>query len=470
MKIKSFFKTLVLLSIFLPMMGCHDHNHDNHPPAQPVLNGQFIDDIVVGLRFKNSTLSGVTDEKGNFSYVEGELVQFFVGDIFIGEALGKPVLTPIDLVPGASDETNAQVINLIRFIQTLDDDQDPSNGIIISDLITNAAFEKSINFNLSVADFETHPEMQAVLADLTSVFNETRNLVNTRDAQTHFRTSLFALLEGRYRGSFSGDDHGTWELAIDCQGKIEGISTSNEFGSNAIAGSVGIDGVAGISGTAGTSTFSGIFLFDGNVSGTWENTIDNEFGIFSGEHIIGESVFCGLGILNASFEESDPFTFFTGAGNFNTSVQEWDTTQPIGTISPSTPGNPGQFNIFTEDLPDGLNTIFTNGNGRASQVLSTLLTNNTSYQLKVGVGKSVFLNLPDAYSAELRAGGLVLASGTAIPENGKFAVISFEYATQSNDPFGEALEIHLLTNHSSSAENTVQIHWDHVRLFSRTSP
>ncbi len=470
MNIKSFCKTLLLLSIFLPLIGCHDHNHDDPNPAEPVLNGQFIDDVVTGLQFKTTTVSGTTDEKGNFKYVEGERVQFFVGDIFIGEALGKSVITPIDLVPEATDENNDQVINLIRFIQTLDEDQNPSNGIIISDLTTNAAFEKSIDFNLSVADFETHSEIQAVLADLTSGLGETRNLVATRDAQTHLRTSLFALLEGRYQGSFSGDDHGTWELSIDCQGNIEGISTSNEFASTAIVGSVGIDGIASISGVAGSATFSGIFLFDGNVSGTWENVIDGEFGIFSGERIVGESVFCGLNIENASFETSDPFTFFTGAGNFNTSVQQWNTTQPVGTISPSTPGNPIQFNIFTEDVPDGLNTIFTNGNGRASQALTVGLTNNTSYRLEVEVGKSVFLNLPDVYSAELRIGDRVLAKGTAVPENGKFKTISVEYTTQSNDPFGEALEVHLVTNHSSSADNTVQIHWDNVRVFSRTSP
>lgn len=177
-----------------------------------------------------------------------------------------------------------------------------------------------------------------------------------------------------------------------------------------------------------------------------------------------------IDVVNHSFEIHDPFMVKTVAGDFNASVVGWETTQPVGTFSPSTPSNPFGFDVFSEDVPDGVSTVFTNGNGGLSQVLQTALEENMIYKLEVEVGDRIFMNLPDSHSAELRAGGVLLASGSANPANGTFTTISFEYTTKSGDPFGFPLEVHLLTNHSSSLDDTVQINWDNVRFFSRTSP
>jgi hypothetical protein len=54
------------------------------------------------------------------------VVTFSIGGITLGSAVGQPQLTPIDLVPGAIDATDQQVTNILRFVQSLDADSDPS--------------------------------------------------------------------------------------------------------------------------------------------------------------------------------------------------------------------------------------------------------------------------------------------------------------------------------------------------------
>ena len=67
-------------------------------------------------------MSGITDGAGTFMYHEGESITFLVGDIMLGSAPGNFIMTPIDLVPGAVDETHPTVTNICRLLQSLDQD------------------------------------------------------------------------------------------------------------------------------------------------------------------------------------------------------------------------------------------------------------------------------------------------------------------------------------------------------------
>ena len=285
-----------------------------------VQQGKFVDSVVIGLSYKTATESGVTDGNGVFQYKIGEVVQFFIGDIFIGESTGKAIITPVDLVSGASDETHPQVINLIRFLQTLDEDQNPVNGIVIAELVRNAAAGRTIDFTLSEFDFETNTEIQAVLADLTTVLGQARILISAFDAQAHFRGSLLVLFAGKYEGTFSGDDTGTWEITIDNQGFITGTSVSDGFGPDPISGQIGSSGQASLSGTSGSSTFTGIFQTDGIVSGTWQD--DDGEGVFSGSRVEAIVIIPSgdLGSLNVTgdvVEDTGTVVFTTGVNQQN---------------------------------------------------------------------------------------------------------------------------------------------------------
>ncbi|MDE2418274.1 MAG: hypothetical protein KGN32_10755 [Burkholderiales bacterium] len=93
----------------------------------------FIDSPVEGLTFRSSTLSGLTDRNGNFPYMPGETVTFSIGNIVLGSL--KPngdKVTPLQLVPGAANATDARVTRILRTLQSLDSDGNPENGIQIT--------------------------------------------------------------------------------------------------------------------------------------------------------------------------------------------------------------------------------------------------------------------------------------------------------------------------------------------------
>ncbi len=120
--------------------------------SSDVKEGIFIDNLVQGLRYETATRAGVTDAAGIFRYKEGENILFYVGDILLGNAVAKPLITPLDLIYGA-DETNTGVINICRFLQTLDDDDSLNNGILVSQAVREGTVGMSINFDSSLYGF-----------------------------------------------------------------------------------------------------------------------------------------------------------------------------------------------------------------------------------------------------------------------------------------------------------------------------
>jgi len=127
-----------------------------------------VDSPVEGLSYASATLNGTTDADGIFSYETNETVTFSIGDITLGSTSGAAVITPVDMVSGATSETDPVVTNIARFLQTLDDDGNPDNGIIISNTVSNLAAGKNIDFMLSTSDFENNGNVQTVIADLTA--------------------------------------------------------------------------------------------------------------------------------------------------------------------------------------------------------------------------------------------------------------------------------------------------------------
>ena len=94
------------------------------PPPPPVTSaGVFLDSAVEGLTYQSGSNSpGTTDANGMFTYTVGETLTFSVGGVELGTLPdGAPVISPLDF--GAAAE------NIARFLQTLDADGDPSNGI-----------------------------------------------------------------------------------------------------------------------------------------------------------------------------------------------------------------------------------------------------------------------------------------------------------------------------------------------------
>ena len=223
----SLLNTLIKGSVlpFLLLAGCGGGDEgtpvDGGDPA--VKTGVFIDSPVQGLSFVTASQGGTTDAEGTFQYALAEKVKFLIGDILIGEVDGARVITPIDLVPGAENELNPAVTNIARFLQTLDNDADLSNGIQIAQATAQLAVGKSVNFAQTILDFENDEAIKLLVSDLTSVTSAgVRTLVPATDAQSHLNASVLGLLGGTWTGTtvyvattppYTGDQ---------CEWRIEG--------------------------------------------------------------------------------------------------------------------------------------------------------------------------------------------------------------------------------------------------------
>ena len=275
------FLKILFLIIGFNLMACGGGGGSSSPTQ---LEGQFVDSIVSGLRYVTPTTSGFTDAQGRFSYLNGEQISFFVGDIFIGTATGQAIITPIELVPGALDESNVQVQNIAIFLQTIDEDGIDSNGISITNLTNAAGVGETVDFTLESGVFEANGAIQTVASLLTTVNGTARSLLPRSEVITTLRANLLTLLSGQYQGTFTGDDAGTWSITVDTDGVVTGESISNTYGTDTVSGNISSDGESSIDGTAGSSVFSGSFNRDGTVNGTW-NDDEGDTGTFTGKRV-----------------------------------------------------------------------------------------------------------------------------------------------------------------------------------------
>lgn len=296
------YNLLINLSLILILLsGCGGGGSSDDPPTE--LTGTFVDSAVMGLYFEAtpSNVSGFTDANGNFQYRAGDTVAFYIGGIFIGEATGASVITPVSLVAGASDETNPVVSNIARLLQTLDENDDPSDGITIPTVVFDAAAGQSIDFT-DTSGFDT--AATTLLNDIfTTVGTAAPTLVTATDAELHLAGSLVSTYSGTYSGTWlqtvgPDSDNGVWTFTIDSAGDVTGCGQSNvnsaEFftlsGSLTSSGSIDIT-----SGTTNTgATFSGSIDVNGNLTGNWENSSGgiSISGTFAGSGTASPSIDC----------------------------------------------------------------------------------------------------------------------------------------------------------------------------------
>lgn len=155
---------------------------DAGAPSEPLV-GRFDHGAVEGLRYATESQQGETGEGGEFSYLEGETVAFFVGDVALGEAPGAAVITPFDLAGIAPPTTLAEqqravarahgfeaepfevAINLAAFLQTIDEDGDPTNGIQIVPSMHTVAEGHAVDFERSYEEFFRDLGLRRLMAD-----------------------------------------------------------------------------------------------------------------------------------------------------------------------------------------------------------------------------------------------------------------------------------------------------------------
>lgn len=138
---------LFLAFLFFIIIACSKDGSEESEVEPGTKTGVFIDSVVEGLYYETETHSGYTDENGNFNYEEGETVTFYVGDIKLGSAPAAAEISPISIASTPDADINTlEVKNIAAFLQTLDEDGDPENGIQISQEVSNAISGLKIDF------------------------------------------------------------------------------------------------------------------------------------------------------------------------------------------------------------------------------------------------------------------------------------------------------------------------------------
>lgn len=157
--------------------------------------GVFVDGPVAGVSYSTSpgNHTGVTNAKGEYQFTEGDKVTFRIGGIVFPEVTAKGTVTPLDMGGEGADLNSPVVINILRLLQTLDDDGDPENGISISADTVEQLTENGVE----IADFADEDNFNDVVADnIKDAIG--RDLVEDVKATEHFENSVNNLLAGSW--------------------------------------------------------------------------------------------------------------------------------------------------------------------------------------------------------------------------------------------------------------------------------
>ena len=180
------------------LLGCGGGGGSSDPvaPAAKTVTGQFIDTYVEGLNYTcSSGTTGVTNSGGEYTCNVGDSVEFSLGGYILGSTTASSgVVSPETLYPN----NPGAALDVAQLLQTLDDDNDPSNGITIPDGYTDL---DAVTARPGDGSFD---------ADIEAELGEP--LVDEHRAQAHMdETQLRLLFTGKTFYTTIWDDIGTME-------------------------------------------------------------------------------------------------------------------------------------------------------------------------------------------------------------------------------------------------------------------
>ena len=161
----------------------------NNSEDKTLLKGLFIDSPVEGLTYVSGSYTGITNVGGEFQYRYSEFIDFFAGELQLGRFKGQSYITPFSLNSSVTDREKS--MNIVRLLQSLDEDAMLENGIDIRNAVESDDDNElsGIDLSVSVNAFGTDLEHQEILGHLTnsSVF------VSLQDALNHVSNTMLSL-------------------------------------------------------------------------------------------------------------------------------------------------------------------------------------------------------------------------------------------------------------------------------------
>lgn len=249
------------------------------PPAPPATGstvaGLFRDANVAGIEYQSGDVSGVTGADGRFQYVVGQNVTFKLGGVPLGSVPGMPLVTPLHLPSDLTSSIANQVDNRLRFLQMLDADGNPENGIEISEAVRARAVDwPPVDFTTAPGDLAA--TLAAIRADAQSADGGTHAVPTVDAARAHFARTFWCTHSGIFRGVFSGADTGVFSIVSYRASLLRGMAYSNVEheailleNTTPLALSLTPDFIAG-EGNNG-ATFTGDYDNLDTIGGTWRN-------------------------------------------------------------------------------------------------------------------------------------------------------------------------------------------------------
>jgi len=141
--VKSFSTAAAAVVCSLVLSGC---GSDSNSGGE---TGLLLDSPVINIGYRTESedgtiREGVTNSLGEYRFREGDTVTFFIGDLEFPEVDATGIVTPLELA-GTTDVNDDEVVNILRLLQTLDQDGNPDNGITITETAKTVA--TPVNFD-----------------------------------------------------------------------------------------------------------------------------------------------------------------------------------------------------------------------------------------------------------------------------------------------------------------------------------
>jgi len=165
----------------------NDNNDEQNPDTnnnENILTGIFVDSAVAGAGYATETQSGFTNSAGEYSYINGENVTFSIGSLVFPTVPAAPQVSPVDMAIGTENAADTTT-NIARLLQSIDEDGNPDNGIVISeDAADNAV---AINFDVAADQFANEIDVTNFVANSGS---SNTALIDADTANAHLNATL----------------------------------------------------------------------------------------------------------------------------------------------------------------------------------------------------------------------------------------------------------------------------------------
>jgi hypothetical protein len=151
----------------------------------PMTYSVVVDGVVEGLEYSTSSgLTGLTDANGRFGHRIGDDITFKVGGVVLGTATpedvasGKTFLQDIADVD-RTDLNDEYLENMATFLQSLDENRNPDDGIVITDATRTLLQEADLDLRTATGE-----QVQTLVEGIGARY------VNEADAMTHVKNML----------------------------------------------------------------------------------------------------------------------------------------------------------------------------------------------------------------------------------------------------------------------------------------